>query len=106
MDLLTAGELAGVLGVTAGTVYRMVRVGRIPAIRIGTGRSLRFDLDHVKKALAGGPPSYRSFHESGVRDPLLTLPELAIETGIKDLAQNHDHHFQQAGYRCLLEPAI
>lgn len=92
MGLLTAKELAGTLGVTAGTVYRMVSVGRIPAIRIGIGRSLRFDLDQVKKALAEGPPSQHSFQEPGVEDPLLSLHELAIETGIKNLAQNHDHY--------------
>ena len=92
VKLLTARELARVLGVTVGTVYRMVNFRRIPAIRIGTGRSLRFDLDHVKEALAGEFPARRSFQKPGVQDPLLTLPELAIETGIKDLAQNHDHY--------------
>jgi excisionase family DNA binding protein len=92
MKLLTAKELARVLGVTVGTVYRMVNAGRIPAIRIGTGRSLRFDLDQAKEALAGESPARPSFHESGDQDPLLTLAELAVETGIKDLAQNHDRY--------------
>jgi excisionase family DNA binding protein len=92
MKLLTVKELGRILGVTAGTVYRMVGLGRIPTIRIGTGRSLRFDLDQVKEALAGALPTHPSFHEPGVQDPLLTLAELAVETGIKDLAQNHDHY--------------
>jgi len=26
------------------------------------------------------------------RDPLLTLDNIAVETGIKDLAENHDHY--------------
>ncbi len=27
------------------------------------------------------------------RDPLLDLREIAVETGIKDLAEHHDHYF-------------
>jgi len=33
--LLRVGELAGLLHVSAGTVYRLVRQGALPAVRVG-----------------------------------------------------------------------
>lgn len=91
MNLLTAKETAQKLGVTNGTFYRMARAGLIPAVRIGTGRGLRFEFEEVKAALAqrSAPPLRRP---KGAKDPLFTLDKLAIETGIKDLAQHHDHY--------------
>jgi excisionase family DNA binding protein len=91
MKLMTAKELARTLGISLGTVYKMVRVGKIAAIRIGTGRTLRFDLDEVRQALAAAPPR-PSTPRMGVEDPLLTIHELAVETGIKDLAEHHDRY--------------
>ncbi len=34
-SLLRVGELAGLLHVSAGTVYRLVREGKLPAVRVG-----------------------------------------------------------------------
>jgi excisionase family DNA binding protein len=34
-SLLRVGELAGLLQVSAGTVYRLIREGRLPAVRVG-----------------------------------------------------------------------
>lgn len=92
MRFLTTKELAQKLGVTIGTVYRMAREGVIPIIRIGTGRRLRFDFEEVMSALSALSSRPSSPRRKGERDPLLTIHKLAIETGIKDLAQNHDHY--------------
>ena len=92
MSILTAKELAKKLGVTEGTVYRMAKAGIIPVVRIGTGRSLRFDFEDVKSALTKPSPPPSVPHRKTGEDPLFTLHELAVETGIKDLAQHHDHY--------------
>jgi excisionase family DNA binding protein len=49
-----AAEIARLLGVDRETVYNLVRAGRIPALRLGTGAhrsTLRFDPDAVFAAL-------------------------------------------------------
>lgn len=89
--LVTAKDLARTLGLSLGTVYRMVREGRIPAIRVGTGRVLRFDPEHVRRALARASRTTRPT-ETREPDPLLGLHDLAVETGLKDLAEHHDHY--------------
>jgi excisionase family DNA binding protein len=48
--LLTAEELAEVLGVNRDTVLRLARAGTIPCIRM-TARLVRFDKDKVLAAL-------------------------------------------------------
>jgi excisionase family DNA binding protein len=101
MNLLTAKQTAQKLGVTLGTLYRMVRAGVIPTVRIGTGRSLRFDFEEVKSALTRSP-SAASSPQKAKDDPLFNLPKLAIETGIKDLAQHHDHYL----YGIPIKPAV
>jgi excisionase family DNA binding protein len=101
MNLLTAKETAQKLGVTLGTLYRMARAGVIPAVRIGTGRGLRFDFEEVKSALTRSPSAVSS-HRKDKDDPLFNLPKLAIETGIKDLAQHHDHYL----YGIPIKPAV
>lgn len=47
--LLTRHELADALGVHYNTVYRYVRDGRIPAVKIG--HAVRFDWPQVARAL-------------------------------------------------------
>lgn len=101
MSLITTQELAQKLGVTIGTVYRMAKTGVIPAIRVGTGRRLRFDFEEVKSALSGSPSAVTSPWRDR-KDPLFNLPKLAIETGIKDLAQHHDHYL----YGIPIKPAV
>lgn len=48
--LLTADELAEVIGVSVGTIAEWAKAGRIPAIRFST-RVQRFDLDEVIDAI-------------------------------------------------------
>ena len=88
--LITAKDIARALRVSLGTVYAMVRERRIPAVRVGAGRTLRFDLDAVKAALAGDEVA--SAPQRGNDDPLATIDQLAVKTGIKDLAEHHDHY--------------
>lgn len=52
MRLLTLREVAHYLRVHPGTVYRLVRAGCLPAIRVG--RDLRFDIRAVDEWLANG----------------------------------------------------
>ena len=54
-SMLTTDQLAKVLGVHIVTVQRMVKQGRIPAIRVGS--DYRFDMTKVLEALAVNPTS-------------------------------------------------
>ena len=49
--LLTARELAAVLGVTSSTVRRWARSGRVPCLRTGH-RFIRFERDAALRALS------------------------------------------------------
>jgi excisionase family DNA binding protein len=52
-QLLTAKQVSAFLNVTAGTVYRMVERGELPAVRLGpSGRTLRFRSDQLRIWLA------------------------------------------------------
>jgi len=53
--LVTTAMLAAVFGVHPQTIYKLVREGRIPAVRLRS--ALRFDIDEVKKALTEGSDS-------------------------------------------------
>lgn len=101
MRLQTTKEIAKRLGVTVGTVYRMARTGVIPAVRIGTGRGLRFDFEDVKSALSERLARLPSPRRRVSKDPLMTLHKFAVETGIKDLAGHHDHYI----YGVPIKPA-
>lgn len=59
MKLLTAEELAVVLGVHPNTVLTGARSGLIPSLRMGP-RVLRFDVDAVLKAMAAKPAAAAS----------------------------------------------
>lgn len=48
-DLVTADELAEFLHLSTGFIYKLARQKRIPSIRIG--RSVRFDINAVERAL-------------------------------------------------------
>jgi excisionase family DNA binding protein len=46
-SLLTTGEVLGYLKVTPQTIYRLIRIGELPAVRIGQQwRIRRADLDN------------------------------------------------------------
>ncbi len=45
-ELLTVAEIAGLLRVSTMTVYRLIRTGELPAVRVGRNyRVRRVDLD-------------------------------------------------------------
>ena len=50
--LVTAGELAVLLGVTTETIRHWARDGRIPCLRVGQ-KTIRFDRDSVLEAIRG-----------------------------------------------------
>ena len=50
-DLMTADEVADYFRVSTGFVYKLARQKRIPVIHLG--RSVRFNLVEVEKALSG-----------------------------------------------------
>jgi len=54
-DLLTARDVAQLLGVDTATVYRMAGDGRLPGVRVG--RQWRFPSDRVRSALRRGVPA-------------------------------------------------
>ena len=54
-DLLTARDVARLLGVDTATVYRMAGDGRLPGVRVG--RQWRFPSDRVRSALRRGVPA-------------------------------------------------
>ena len=52
-ELLGAGEVSRRLGISRQSVYRLVRLGELPAIRLGDqGASLRFDPEQLEQWLA------------------------------------------------------
>ncbi len=53
-SLFTAAELAKIIKLNEQTIYRFVRRGIIPAIRVGR-KTLRFDLNDVRTALRQKP---------------------------------------------------
>jgi excisionase family DNA binding protein len=63
-DLLTAQDVAAMLGVTTGWVYAQSRKGRIPTIPLGRYRRYRRDailhwLDEIEQPHAEQPPDPR-----------------------------------------------
>jgi predicted DNA-binding transcriptional regulator AlpA len=63
-DLLTARDVAAMLGVTTGWVYTQSRMGRIPTIPLGRYRRYRRDaildwLDEIEQPPAKQPPDAR-----------------------------------------------
>lgn len=52
-DLMTVKELASFFRVSTGFVYKLAKQNRIPTVKIG--RSIRFDLGEVEKALSNVP---------------------------------------------------
>ena len=90
-ELMTVDELAEYLGITRDTVYRKVKAGEIPSIRIG--RLLRFPKKTIENWLgqkitpAGG---IKPGDEKEVIHLLLKLG--GICTGPEDLSDAHDKY--------------
>lgn len=50
------------------------------------------NIPHKSKKLQSPNKTHKKIKEYPQDEPLLTLRDIAVETGIKDLAENHDHY--------------
>ena len=75
VEYLTAHQLAQVLQVSEGTIHRLRRAGRIPAVLL-TDRLIRFNLKDVQKALR---PAHASPGEEGDAPEREPSPQLSFE---------------------------
>lgn len=73
-EYLTARQLAEVLQVSEGTIHRLRRAGRIPAVLL-TDRLIRFNLRDVQKALR--PQASAQASEAGQEQQ--PSPQLSFE---------------------------
>ena len=90
-ELMTVDELAEYLGVTRDTVYRKVKTGEIPSIRIG--RLLRFPKKTIEDWLwqkTTQAPGKKSRDEKEVIQ--LLLSSAGVCTGPEDLSDAHDKY--------------
>ena len=83
-DYLTTRQLAEVLQVSEGTVHRLRRAGRIPAVLL-TDKLIRFNLRDVQKALR----QQSGFHsqdgtEAEGQEP---IPQLSFEDVYPDFSE-------------------
>lgn len=84
-DYLTTRQLAEVLQVSEGTIHRLRRAGRIPAVQL-TEKLIRFNLRDVQRALR---------HHSGFHSPDGTeteagqepIPQLSFEDVYPDFSE-------------------
>lgn len=84
-DYLTTRQLAEVLQVSEGTIHRLRRAGRLPAVLL-TEKLIRFNLREVQKALR---------HQSGFHSPDGTqteaeqdpIPQLSFEDVYPDFSE-------------------
>lgn len=86
-DYLTTRQLAEVLQVSEGTIHRLRRAGRIPAVLL-TDKLIRFNLRDVQKALrqhSGLHLSADSENEAG-QEP---IPQLSFEDVYPDFSEEH-----------------
>ena len=75
---MTAAELAAALRLNEQSVYRFARAGIIPSVRIGR-KTLRFDPEQVRKALAGRTQAFPPIKKSpGIS---FRTPESVLELG-------------------------
>ena len=84
-DYLTTRQLAEVLQVSEGTIHRLRRAGRIPAVLL-TDKLIRFNLREVQKALRHQSGAYQpdgGESETG-QEP---IPQLSFEDVYPDFAE-------------------
>lgn len=84
-DYLTTRQLAEVLQVSEGTIHRLRRAGRIPAVLL-TDKLIRFNLRDVQKALRQQSGAYQpdgAESETG-QEP---IPQLSFEDVYPDFAE-------------------
>jgi excisionase family DNA binding protein len=66
LELVTVREVARRCGLSEGRVYRLVREGRFPVVRIGPG-TVRFDPEAVERFIAAGGTRSRPKSGEGAR---------------------------------------
>ena len=90
-ELMTVDELAEYLSVTPDTIYRKVRTGEIPSIRVG--RLLRFPKKTIENWL-----EQKTIHPVGVKAEdekeaiNLLLNSAGVCAGPEDLSDAHDKY--------------
>jgi len=90
-ELMTVDELAEYLGITRDTVYRKVKAGEIPSIRIG--RLLRFPKKTIENWLGQKitpPGEMKPRDEKEIIHLLLKLG--GVCSGPEDLSDEHDKY--------------
>jgi excisionase family DNA binding protein len=90
-DLMTVDELAEYLGITRDTVYRKVKAGEIPSIRIG--RLLRFPKKTIENWLGQKITYAREMKPRDEQEVIHLLLKLGgVCTGPEDLSDAHDKY--------------
>jgi excisionase family DNA binding protein len=84
-DYLTTRQLAEVLQVSEGTIHRLRRAGRIPAVLL-TDKLIRFNLRDVQKALRQHS-GFHSTDESGSDESHESVPQLSFEDVYPDFGE-------------------
>ena len=90
MKLITANQVARRLGVRVETIYRYVRDGKLPSMRVG-GR-WKFSLPDIEKALRSGNGKRGSGRKRVLDpndDPILRVIGIGSDG---HLAEDIDHH--------------
>jgi excisionase family DNA binding protein len=95
-ELMTVDELAEYLGVTRDTVYRKVKTGEIPSIRIG--RLLRFPKKVIEDWLWQKTTHVRGKKPKDEKEVIqLLLSSAGVCTGPEDLSDAHDRYLYGQG---------
>ena len=65
--LLKAEDVANILGLSKGMVYKMVRLGLLPCIKLGaTGKSVRFSRKQIAEFIQSKEGGIRESKEGGI----------------------------------------
>ena len=91
-EIFTISEAAEYLRCSVYTIRRYVKSGKLPRLRLGGARELRFRREDLENLLQpdGGEEKLRSSVPS--ETPFFSVGSRAGRTGISDLARNHDHY--------------
>jgi excisionase family DNA binding protein len=84
VDYLTTRQLADVLQISEGTVHRLRRAGRIPAVLL-TDKLIRFNLRDVQRALR----QHGGFHSDDAQGEAAqeSIPQLSFEDVYPDFGE-------------------
>lgn len=77
--LLTVGQVADWLSISKSSVYQMVEAGKLPVIRLGSGKgTIRFEQGDILKFLANSKTIQSSSHTPRTR-PMKALKHVQIK---------------------------